>query len=344
MQKKQINNKLMKNGILKTEEAIQFVKETFASKLAQELALIKISSPIAVHEGTGINDDLNGIEKTVTFQIKGIKDKSAVIVNSLAKWKRMRLAELGIPKGIGILTDMRAIRPDEDFTPIHSIYVDQWDWEKTIDEKERKLSVLKDHVLRIYEASRYTEMEVAKRDAEISPILPKEITFIHSEEMLQRYPYLSAKERESAYAKEFGAVFIMGIGGKLSDGKIYDGRAPDYDDWSTKNEAGYFGLNGDIVVWNPVLQSAFEISSMGIRVDKKTLLHQLKERNLSERAELLFHQMIVNDQLPQSIGGGIGQSRVCMFMLRKKHIGEVQVSLWPDQMRKESLLEGVTFL
>jgi len=334
----------MKHEILKTEEAIGFVKETFTAHLTQELSLIKISAPIAVHDGTGINDDLNGIERTVQFDIKGIKDKKAVIVNSLAKWKRMRLHELSIPSGIGLLTDMRAIRPDEDFTPIHSIYVDQWDWEKTIESEQRTLTTLKEQVKRIYQALQKTEMDVAGKYPDIKTTLPPDIIFIHAEELLKKYPSLTVKERETEAAKEYGAIFIMGIGGKLSNGEIHDGRAPDYDDWSSQNDDGYFGLNGDIVIWNPVLQSAFEISSMGIRVDKAALLFQLEERGLTQRKDLYFHQLILNDVLPHSIGGGIGQSRVCMFMLRKKHIGEVQVSLWPDAIRKEYMQQGLALL
>jgi len=334
----------MKNDILKTEEAISLVKEIFTQELSKQLNLTKISSPIAVLDGTGINDDLNGSERTVKFPVKALKEQSAVVVNSLAKWKRMRLSELEVEEGKGILTDMRALRPDEDYSPIHSIYVDQWDWEKTISAKDRSLSVLKKHVEQIYEALTTTEIQLALVNPHLQAVLPTKITFIHAEELLKRYPKLSAKERETEIAKAFGAVFIIGIGGKLSDGKIHDGRAPDYDDWSSENEDGYYGLNGDIIVWNPVLKTAFEISSMGIRVNKTTLLNQLEERGASDRKNLYFHSLLLNDQLPQSIGGGIGQSRVVMFMLKKQHIGEVQVSLWPDSIRKESLKANVHLL
>jgi len=334
----------MKNDILKTEEAISLVKEIFTQELSKQLNLTKISSPIAVLDGTGINDDLNGSERTVKFPVKALKEQSAVVVNSLAKWKRIRLSELEVEEGKGILTDMRALRPDEDYSPIHSIYVDQWDWEKTISAKDRSLSVLKKHVEQIYEALTTTEIQLALVNPHLQAVLPTKITFIHAEELLKRYPKLSAKERETEIAKAFGAVFIIGIGGKLSDGKIHDGRAPDYDDWSSENEDGYYGLNGDIIVWNPVLKTAFEISSMGIRVNKTTLLNQLEERGASDRKNLYFHSLLLNDQLPQSIGGGIGQSRVVMFMLKKQHIGEVQVSLWPDSIRKESLKANVHLL
>ncbi len=334
----------MKNDFLQTEEAIAFVKEIFAQELAKQLKLTKVSSPIAVMDGTGINDDLNGIERTVKFPVKSLQEKPAVIVNSLAKWKRIRLQELRIEEGRGILTDMRAIRPDEDYSPIHSIYVDQWDWEKKIHSSDRTLGVLKAHVISIYESLKSTEKKVALLYPHLKASLPEKITFIHAEELLLLYPTLSVKERESEIAKAYGAVFIIGIGGKLSNGEYHDGRAPDYDDWSSKNEAGYFGLNGDIVVWHPELQSAFEISSMGIRVDKKTLLTQLEERGVLDRQNLHFHSLLLNDQLPQSIGGGIGQSRVVMFMLKKKHIGEVQVSLWPDAIREESMKAGVYLL
>ncbi|MCP4553091.1 MAG: aspartate--ammonia ligase [Bacteroidetes bacterium] len=334
----------MYSKMLKTEEALQFIKERFSTELSKQLSLTKVSSPIAVLDGTGINDDLNGVERTVKFPVKALQEKSAVIVNSLAKWKRLRLKELGIKSGEGILTDMKAIRPDEDFTPIHSIYVDQWDWEKHIETEERTLSVLKANVRQIYETLRITETAVSLKYPEIKPILPEEITFIHTEELLQRFPTLSAKVREKEIAKEHGAVFIIGIGGKLSSGEIHDGRAPDYDDWTSKNSDGFTGLNGDIIVWNPVLESEFEISSMGIRVDKTTLLEQLKGKDLLERTKLQFHQLILNDQLTQSIGGGIGQSRLCMFMLRKKHIGEVQVSVWPEAVRQQSIEEGICLL
>ncbi len=323
----------MGRNLLKTEQAITFVKETFSRKLIQALNLIPVSSPLIVLDGTGLNDDLNGIERPVSFPIKSLNEQRAVVVHSLAKWKRVRLRELEIEEGEGILTDMRALRPDEDYTPIHSIYVDQWDWEKRISPSDRTFVYLKETVLKIYQALYETEQEVEQRYPNKKAILPRDIQFIASEELLAKYPDHTPKERENAIAKEYGAVFIYGIGGELSNGFPHDGRAADYDDWSSENENGYKGLNGDILVWNPLLNTAFELSSMGIRVDKKALLYQLEVRHSLDRTKLSFHSMLLNDELPQSIGGGIGQSRVCMFMLKKAHIGEVQVSIWEDSQR-----------
>ncbi len=330
--------------ILKTEEALTVVKETFARELAKQLSLVKVSAPIAVLDGTGINDDLNGIERPVSFPVKSLQEQKAVVVHSLAKWKRLRLKELGVEKGKGILTDMRALRPDEDYSPIHSIYVDQWDWEKHIDPSERTLSYLKSSVTKIYDALKTTEKTIAELYPEIPAVLPETITFIHTEEVLKKYPILTPKEREMAISKEYGAVFLIGVGGKLSDGEIHDGRAADYDDWSSPNEDGYFGLNGDILLWHPVLQSSFEVSSMGIRVDSEALLRQLEEKDCLERTKLKFHDMLLKDQLPQSMGGGIGQSRICMFMLKKSHIGEVQVSIWPEEEKLKMVAQGVQLL
>ncbi len=335
---------MKKVELLKTEEAIGFTKDMFAKQLGEQLSLTKISSPIAVLDGTGINDDLNGVERAVSFPIKAMQEQKAVVVHSLAKWKRLRLQELEMDKGSGLLTDMRALRPDEDYSPLHSIYVDQWDWEMCIGAEQRSLAFLKATVEKIYYALKITEKLVADMYDEIKPILPTSITFIHAEELLMRYPTLSIKEREHKICREHGAVFIIGIGGKLSNGEAHDGRAADYDDWTTKNEDGFFGLNGDILLWHPVLEMAFEVSSMGIRVDKTALLKQLEERACLERMELQFHKMLLADELPQSIGGGIGQSRVCMFMLRKKHIGEVQASIWTKAIREEMLQEGVVLL
>lgn len=323
----------MGRKLLKTEQAITFVKETFSRKLTNALNLIPISSPLIVLDGTGINDDLNGIERPVSFPIRSMNEQRAVVVHSLAKWKRLRLKELEIELGEGILTDMRALRPDEDYTPIHSIYVDQWDWEKHISNNDRTFSYLKDNVLKIYQALYETEREVQEQYQELQAVLPKEIQFVAAEELLLAYPQLTPKERENAIAKKYGAVFIYGIGAALSNGFPHDGRAADYDDWSSQNENGYLGLNGDIVVWNPVLQVAFELSSMGIRVNKAALVHQLEIRHSNDRQALSFHSLLLNNQLPESIGGGIGQSRVCMFMLKKAHIGEVQVSIWDEHQR-----------
>lgn len=332
------------NEILQREAAITLVKDTFSRFLCDYLHLTRVSSPLIVLDGTGLNDDLNGIERPVAFPIKSLDEQRAVVVHSLAKWKRVRLKELGVETGRGILTDMRALRPDEDYSPIHSIYVDQWDWEKHISADDRKLQYLKNTVNNIYEALKETEQVIHQHYANLTPVLPEQIHFIHSEELLQRYPGMTAKERENAIAKEYGAVFIMGIGGKLSNGEAHDGRAADYDDWSTRNEDGYAGFNGDIILWHPVLQSAFEVSSMGIRVDKLAMEVQLKEKNCEDKKRLSFHRMLLVGALPESIGGGIGQSRLCMFMLRKSHIGEVQVSVWSDAIREKMKAEGITLL
>lgn len=329
--------------VLNTEAAISFTKQTFEAELKNQLALTKVSAPIAVMDGTGINDDLNGVERTVNFPVKQLNEGKAVVVNSLAKWKRIRLEDLGVQEGNGIVADMRAIRPDEDYSPIHSIYVDQWDWEKKISVASRNLDFLKQEVTKIYDALKNTEAKVAA-EYNIDAQLPEKITFIHAEELLQKFPNLSPKEREKNIVKEFGAVFLIGIGGDLSNGEPHDGRAPDYDDWSTQNDAGFYGLNGDILFWHPVLQDCFEISSMGIRVDKEALLTQLSKRNADNRLSLAFHKMLMEDKVPQSIGGGIGQSRVCMFMLRKRHIGEVQVGIWDEEVRSQLKNEGVYLL
>lgn len=330
--------------LLKTEEAISFVKDTFARELSAKLHLSRVSAPIAVLDGTGINDDLNGVERPVGFPVKALEERRAVVVHSLAKWKRVRLRELGIEAGRGLLTDMRALRPDEDYSPIHSIYVDQWDWEKHIRPEQRTPAFLQATVEQIYAALQATEARVTAEYPEITPVLPGKITFLHAEDLLKQYPGLTPKEREHEAVKQYGAVFLMGIGGELSHGEPHDGRAPDYDDWSTETQAGYRGLNGDILLWHPVLQTAFEVSSMGIRVDKHALVRQLALRGCQDRQELSFHAQLLRGELPESIGGGIGQSRVCMFMLRKGHIGEVQVSIWSDAVRQELAGTGVGLL
>ncbi|MGO1243075.1 MAG: aspartate--ammonia ligase [Sphingobacterium sp.] len=334
----------MGRNLLKTEQAITFVKDTFSRKLIQALNLIPVSSPLVVLDGTGINDDLNGIERPVSFPIKSLNEQRAVVVHSLAKWKRVRLQELEIEEGEGIITDMRALRPDEDYSPIHSIYVDQWDWEKRINEDQRSYTYLKNAVMDIYQALYETEREVESQYPDKKAVLPEQIHFISSEELLNAYPSSTPKERENLIAEKYGAVFIYGIGGELSNGFSHDGRAADYDDWSTANEKGFNGLNGDILVWNAQLHTAFELSSMGIRVNKTSLMHQLEIRNSLDRAKLPFHHLLLNDKLPQSIGGGIGQSRVCMFMLKKTHIGEVQVSIWDEQQRKLLANQNVNLL
>lgn len=316
----------------KTELAIKLVKDTFQRFLSSELKLLRITAPLFVLKGTGINDDLNGIERKVTFPVKDIGDQEVEVVNSLAKWKRIALANLDIAEGFGIYTDMNAIRPDEEMDNIHSLYVDQWDWEIVISEKQRTLDFLKNTVRKIYEVIKRTEFVVFENYPEIKPILPDRITFVHSEELLEKYPDISPRERENLYVKEHEAIFVIGIGGVLKDGQRHDGRAPDYDDWVTPTTNGFSGLNGDIILWNPVLHAAFEISSMGIRVNKKSLIEQLRLTETTDRMDLEFHQKLIQGKLPQSIGGGIGQSRLAMFFLRKAHIGEVQANVWPEKM------------
>ena len=333
-----------RTDVLLTEEMIDFVKSDFGNNLARNLNLVKVSSPLVVPDGTGINDDLNGIEKPVRFPVKSLDNTNAVIIQSLAKWKRIRLEYFNIGAGRGILTDMRALRPDEKLSPIHSLYVDQWDWEKHIRPDQRTLNYLKSTIEDIYKTFRETEEKLYRKYEWLVPQLPEKITFIHSEELLQQYPYLNPKQRENAIARVHGAVFIIGIGSKLSNGQPHDGRAPDYDDWSSVNEDGYYGLNGDIIFWNQTLDSAFEISSMGIRVDKSSMKRQLRLCGCQEREKLMFHSMLLNDQLPLSIGGGIGQSRLCMFFLRKSHIGEVQSSIWPDDIMTGAMENGLKLL
>lgn len=314
-----------------TEKAILTLKHDFQEKLSRALFLRRVTAPLFVLSGTGINDDLNGVERAVSFPILCMGDRRAEVVHSLAKWKRMKLGAYGIPAGYGIYTDMNAIRSDEELDNLHSLYVDQWDWEQSISNEQRTISYLKEVVTTIYSIVKDMEMQVYQEYQHITPTLPPTITFIYAEELLQRYPDLSPKEREAKVAKEYGAVFIMGIGNDLSHGEPHDGRAPDYDDWSTPNEDGYLGLNGDIVLWNKVIDTPFELSSMGIRVDKAALEKQLALRGCSDRSDLEFHKALLNDELPLSIGGGIGQSRLCMFLLQKAHIGEVQASIWPEE-------------
>lgn len=319
-----------------TETAIKRVKDFFQLNLAAELRLSRVTAPLFVMSGTGINDDLNGTERAVNFPIKELGDARAEVVHSLAKWKRLKLGKLGIESGYGLYTDMNAIRADEELTNIHSLYVDQWDWEQTMSKEDRTLDFLKKTVSGIFQVLRRTEFFISEQYPQVTPQLPDEITFIHAEDLAAQYPDLSAKDREAKAAKEFGAIFVIGIGGKLDViGEKHDGRAPDYDDWSTPTVGDYKGLNGDIILWNPVLDIPFEISSMGIRVDKEALLRQLDICEQQERAELYFHQKLLNDEIPLSIGGGIGQSRLCMYFLQKAHIAEVQASIWPDEMLKE---------
>ncbi len=319
--------------IKQTELGIKKIKDFFQGSLSAELRLRRVTAPLFVLQGTGINDDLNGTERPVTFPVKDLGDQKAEVVHSLAKWKRMMLADYNIESGFGLYTDMNAIRPDEDLGNLHSLYVDQWDWERHISGNERNIEFLKEIVSRIYSVMTRTEYVVYEMFPHIKPVLPREIFFIHSEELLQLYPGLTPKEREHEITKKHKAVFIIGIGGTLSNGKKHDGRAPDYDDWTTAGENGFAGLNGDILVWNDLLEQALELSSMGIRVNKEALLRQLKITGQEERKELYFHKRLLEGSLPLSIGGGIGQSRLCMFFLRKAHIGEIQASIWPDEMR-----------
>lgn len=316
-----------------TEKAIKAVKDMFQDNLSAQLALLRVTAPMTVLSGIGLNDDLSGVERPVSFSIKDLGDASAEVVHSLAKWKRIKLAHMDMQPGRGIYTDMNALRPDEDLDNIHSIYVDQWDWERVITKEERNLAFLKKVVRRIYEAIKVTENKLYVEFPQIEPMLPEEIFFIHAEQLLQMYPELSPKERENAITKEHKAVFVIGIGAELSDGRSHDHRAADYDDWTTVNEEGYMGLNGDMLLWNPLLQSAFEISSMGIRVDEAALIKQLEIKGENWKSSLMYHKMLLEGELPYTIGGGIGQSRLCMFLLRKAHIGEIQSSVWPDDMR-----------
>ncbi|MDR3110170.1 MAG: aspartate--ammonia ligase [Planctomycetaceae bacterium] len=324
------------------ETAIKLIKEHFERSLVGWLGLQRISAPIFLDPSTGLNDNLNGVEKPVSFYASGI-GKTVEIVQSLAKWKRYALHQYGFKPGEGLYTDMNAIRPDETITPIHSFYVDQWDWCKVMKKEQRNLAFLKSTVKSIFAAIQSTEYWVCSQYPQIKPILPDKITFVTSEELLRRYPKLTPKERESEVCREAGAIFVIGIGGKLADGSIHDGRAPDYDDWSTPREGGV-GLNGDILLWHPALQTALEVSSMGIRVDADSLKRQLKIRQCEDRTKLPFHKSILNGELPQTIGGGIGQSRLALFMLRAVHIGEVACGLWTPEMVKAYRDAGITLL
>lgn len=317
-----------------TQVAIKTVKDFFQQRLSQKLNLLRVSAPIFVSPSSGLNDNLNGVERPVSFDIKG-QDENAEIVHSLAKWKRYALKKYGFAHGEGLYTDMVAIRRDEDLDNIHSVYVDQWDWEKIISKEERTMETLINTVRSIYSVLRKTEKYMAVQYDYIEEILPKEIAFVSTQELVDMYPDLTPKEREYKIVKEKGAVFLMQVGKTLSNGERHDGRAPDYDDWE---------LNGDIIVYYPVLDIALELSSMGIRVDEDALRRQLKEAGCEERAEMDFQKALLNGKLPYTVGGGIGQSRICMFYLRKAHIGEVQSSIWPDDVLEEAASRGVYLL
>lgn len=332
-------------SLRETEGAIKLIKDYFQGALAKELNLQRVSAPLFVRKGTGVNDDLNGVERKATFRIKDADDCEAECLFSLAKWKRMKLYEYGFEQGEGLYTDMNAIRPDEEVLDnLHSVYVDQWDWERVMSAEERNLDFLKEIVRKIYKMLRKTEEAVHKKYPQIEPILPEQISFIHTEDLVEMYPDLDPMQREDEITKKYGAVFLIGIGAELQDGRRHDGRAPDYDDWITPTPGGKRGLNGDILLWYPLLDKAFEISSMGIRVDSQSLLKQLEARNALERKELEWHRRLLDGQLPLSIGGGIGQSRLCMFFLRKIHIGEVHASIWPDDMIEKCRQAGIRLL
>lgn len=325
----------MKKSFIHQQEEISFVKNTFTRYLIDKLDIVEVQGPILSRVGDGTQDNLSGVENAVQVNVLKIPEATFEVVHSLAKWKRQTLARFGFNEGEGLVVNMKALRPDEDsLDATHSVYVDQWDWEKVIPEGRRNLDYLKEIVETIYKVIRLTELAVEAR-YDIEAILPKKITFIHTEDLVTQYPDLTPKERENAVAKEYGAVFLIGIGGELSDGKPHDGRAPDYDDWTTPSEGGYKGLNGDILVWNEQLGTAFELSSMGIRVDQEALLRQVALTGDESRLAYDWHQALLNGEFPLSIGGGIGQSRMAMFLLRKRHIGEVQTSVWPKEVRDE---------
>jgi aspartate--ammonia ligase len=330
--------------IKETEKAIRLIKEFFQTNLSFELNLTRVTAPLYVIAGEGINDDLNGVEKPVSFNVKDMNNVRTEIVQSLAKWKRMKLADYDFKYGEGLYTDMNAIRPDETLDNIHSLYVDQWDWERIISGEERQLDFLKRIVGQIYDVIRRTEKYICQHYPVIEPILSEEITFFHSEDLEKMYPEMTPKQREKEVCKQFGSVFVIGIGASLNSGSPHDDRAPDYDDWTTPYGEGKKGLNGDILIYYPLLDCAYELSSMGIRVDPETLKRQLKIKGCPERKDLYFHNRLLNNELPLSIGGGIGQSRLCMFYLRKAHIGEIQSSIWPKEMIEKCYENGIMIL
>lgn len=323
----------MKSAYISKQRQIVFVKSHFSRQLEEKLGLIEVQAPILSRVGDGTQDNLSGCEKAVQVKVKNLPDAQFEVVHSLAKWKRQTLGQHDFSAGEGLYTHMKALRPDEDrLSPVHSVYVDQWDWERVLDEGERHTATLRATVEAIYAGIKATEAAVSKEFG-LTPFLPEQIHFVHSEELLSRYPGLDAKGRERAITKDLGAVFLMGIGGKLSNGQRHDVRAPDYDDWSTPGETGLHGLNGDILVWNPVLEDALELSSMGIRVDADALKRQLNITGDEDRLRLDWHQALLRGEMPQTIGGGIGQSRLTMLLLQQPHIGQVQCGVWPAQVR-----------
>lgn len=327
-----------------TELGIKKVKEYFQQNLSAELRLRRVTAPLFVLKGMGINDDLSGTERPVSFPIKDLGDVQAEVVHSLAKWKRLTLADYHIDPGYGIYTDMNAIRADERLGNLHSLYVDQWDWERVITKEDRNIDFLKTIVNRIYAAMLRTEFMVCEAYPQIKPFLAEKVYFIHSEQLRQHYPDKTPKEREDLIARKYGTVFIIGIGAKLADGKEHDLRAPDYDDYTSIGLDGLPGLNGDLLIWDSILDRSVELSSMGIRVDREALIRQLQLAGQEQRMELYFHKRLLEGSLPLSIGGGIGQSRLCMIYLRKAHIGEIQASIWPDEMRKECMEAGIPLI
>ena len=322
-------------SVRQTQEAIKYIRDTFQHELGKEMNQQRISAPLFVEKRSGLNDDLNGIEEPVHFTMKDIGDERIEVVHSLAKWKRMALKKYGFQLHEGLYTNMNAIRKDEELDNLHSAYVDQWDWEKILTKEERTENVLKQHVRTIFKVIKHMEHEVWYKYPEAVNHLPDKIHFITTQELLDKYPTYTAKERENAITKELGCVFIMKIGDKLSNGEKHDGRAPDYDDWQ---------LNGDILFWYEPLQCALEISSMGIRVDENSLVKQLRKEGKEERLQLPFHRAILEQRLPYTIGGGIGQSRLCMLLLKKAHIGEVQASIWPEAMIEECYKNNIQIL
>ncbi len=326
----------MSSHYVQQQQQISKVKQFFSQQLEQQLGLVEVQAPILAKVGDGIQDNLSGSENAVSVSVKTLPGSQFEVVHSLAKWKRKTLAQHGFAVGEGLYTNMKALRPDEEsLSPIHSVYVDQWDWEKVIcATSERSIEKLKETVKALYKGLKATEQFVSQEFG-ITAFLPQEITFVHSEQLRQMYPDFTAKQREKAIAQEYGAVFLIGIGGQLGDGKIHDVRAPDYDDWSTQTCEQYSGLNGDILLWNPVLEDAFEISSMGIRVSPEALIKQLEITADQARLEFDWHKQLLADEFPQTIGGGIGQSRLAMLLLQKQHIGQVQVGVWSEELKQE---------